>query len=331
MPLTPEENSQLSLSSLLALVNDPGWTNDRENWNRETYPVHAVRALLPAARAEFVEVMRGQLGRGDTLAALTIGEAPMPELKPDLWQLRGAPGTFGLSVRRALVALGQGHQITRELANDLTNLRGMDRLAAAMALEAMGPPADAHSVSALLSVFDQEDGTLLRFGFDALVSVLDLKAHTRVAGTSEPELRAPLQRYLLLAEQDMPSLRQLARTKLREIFERAWQGESPLALDIVYVPSADPALFWRLGTAMFNESVAVPLAELQMLRGHERTYAEALMAVSLERCWVPSVPALAALGARWTVPVLREAMQLPEADAEFVQLAVTALSTLEEP
>lgn len=320
---TPEQSAQ-ALAILLDQVASPV-----EIWRRETYDLGLVAQLLPSDRLALADVLRRQIAASDPYAALTAGRAGFHDLYEALWPHRASGGWFGLNVRRALLALGHGRHVVRELCQDLRAPGTMHRFAAALALASLGPPPDPIAVEALVEALDDPDHAVVKTAYEALLSVLDLASFARIPGSNEPELRSPLERYALLAQADLASLRGPARFALREIFQRALRGESAEALGLVYTPGVDREIFLRLGQSLYNPTATLPLAELATLRGGDKLYAETLLAVSLERCWLSSVGALRALGARWTAPAIRESMSLDLADDAYRDAATEALRMLE--
>lgn len=320
------EQSRGALAGLLEQIASPS-----EIWRRETYELGLVARLLPDDRATFGAALRHQIATGDPYAALTAGQAGFHDLLDSLWPHRREGGWFGLSVRRALVSLGEGRRVIPELVDDLRAPGKMHRFAAAVALESLGSPPDPAVVAALVAALDDPDMLVVKTAYEALLSILSLVPFARIPGSTEAELRSPLERYALLSRSDLVTLRGPARAALQEIFQHALAGDSAETLGLVYTPGADREIFLRLGQSLYNPTVPVPLVDLMALRGEDKAYAETLLVVSLERCWLSSLRALVALGARWTAPAIRESMSLDMADDAFQEAATEALRSLESP
>ncbi len=318
------EKSRLALAALRGQMTRPD-----ELWRRETYDVSLVQALQGPERAAFTEILGAAIDQGDALAALTAGQGQIAELTDALLRHRAAPGWFGLSVRRGLVALGAGRDVIDELCSDTRQSGAMHRFAAVVALGEIGAPLDAPRFEALLRAFADPDSTVSKAAYQELLRLLDLQRFARVPGTDTPELRAPLERRLLLTRSSLAALREVARAELYALFRAVFEGVSPDSLGLEFQPTVGREVFLRLGEALFDATRPIPLAELRALSGDERLYAEALLAKSLDRRWLPSVEALAELGARWVVPALRELAALDSQDEVVVAALRKALAFLD--
>lgn len=319
------DKSRLALAALRGQMTRPD-----ESWRRETYDLSLVLALQGPERAAFVEMLGAAIDQGDALAALTAGQGQIAELTDALLRHRAAPGWFGLSVRRGLVGLGAGRIVIDELCVDAQQSGAMHRFAAVVALGEIGAPLDAPRFEALLGALADADSTVSKAAYQELLRLLDLQRFARVPGTDTPELRSPLEQRLLLTRSSLAALREPARSELRNVFRAVFEGANPVSLGLEFQPTVGRDVFLRLGEALFDASKPIPLLELRALAGDERLYAETLLAKSLDRRWLPSVEALAALGARWVVPALRELAVLDEADGAFGVAARDAIARLEE-
>lgn len=324
MAYTAQETSAVLLQALQAQAADP----DRM-FGKETYDLAMVAALSPQDRAVLGRWLAERIDAGDPVAAMTAGAGRLVELTEDLLRHQAANGGFGLSVRRALVALGHGRSVLSLLVLDAQVASPVRRMAAVIALGDIGLPLDSDRLTALLTALGDRSYLVQKAAFDVLVELSGVTQFVHEPGTSNPDLRSPLRQRLLLVCSDLKALRLPALAEMQDLFVHLHRGESPQSLGLAYVPTVAPELFHRLGSALFNANLQIPLESLLSLSGQERRYAETLLAVSLARHWEASPPALVALGTRWVVPALREAMAVEPVEPRFVEVAGRALAELE--
>lgn len=310
------------LQTLLDELRDPSDLPPTQ----ETYDVSRARTLADEERKRYAAALSERIAAGDGRAALTAGQLGLVALVDTLRAATSTPGWDGLSIRRGLALLGDVGAIAL-LGKDLEDVGPMHRFAAALTLgeETIGDKAAAAKVL----IPHLADGAMHVQGqvFKSLVRALGLERYQRTAANDDVELRSPLQRLDLLLGSSLAALREPALAEMKTIAERVLRGDSPESLGLVYTESVPRDVMLRLGRSLFTQS-EMPLDEIEPLFGADRRYAEALIAKSLDRRLESAPPALARLGATWTVPAMEEAAgPLPKENA-FRVAAEAAIAKL---
>jgi hypothetical protein len=288
-------------------------------WNDETYDLALASGLSDAERATLVAKLIENAGLGDTRAILTLGYVQAVEALPMLRAAAKGNEPWAPTARRALVLLGHGAEIVREIAADAAHASAtMTRVAAVMCLAKIG---GAIAIAALERALADDDYTVRMLAWDGLVEVFDLDRFIRNPG-GKRELTTQIELLQVWLGSDFAAFVQMGVNEMRELTRQLAAGATPPSLGIAWAPNPAPEVFGRLRLALFDLEVAFPVDEIAGLTGVTRRWAETMIALRLEG-QDPRVPeALVRLGATWTLPVLEEVAR-SEAISPELRLKVT--------
>lgn len=289
--------SQDDLDALLSQLDDPSGLA----WNEETYDLARARHLDARERAAYVERLLEHAEKGDRRAILTLGELDAAEAIAPLLKLSGAQGAAASFARRALVRLGRGQEVVSEIAGDA--LRGPSPTVRAAAVINLGRIGGAAAFAALDAALDDPDAVVRQLAYEGLVRLFGLERYT-LGPRGTRELRTPLERMKLLIGSDLAALKQIGATELRDALQRLRSGATPDQAGLVWHETMPAPLRHGLGPALFDDTVALPVDDLLKVDGPDRRWAEALIAIALEREDPRAPDALARLAATWTLPAL---------------------------
>ncbi len=292
--------SQRDLQALLAQLDDSSGLA----WNEETYDLARASGLDPQERDQYVARLLAHADEGDTRAILTLGELDATRAVDPLLRISAAQGPAAATARRALARLGRGQDVVAEIAQDAT--RGPSRAVRAAAVMNLGRVGGATAIGALDASLEDSDAIVRQLACDTLVELFGLKQYT-LGATGERELRTPLERMKLLLGSDLEALAKIGAAELRDAIGQLQAGKTPAQAGLAWTGSMPAPLRAGLGPALFDDSVELPVDEVATVGGADRRWAEALIAVALERQDVRAPAALARLGAAWTLPALEAA------------------------
>jgi HEAT repeat protein len=289
-------------------------------WNEETYDLALAAALSDAERATFVAKLIENAKVGDTRAIMTLGHLDADEAVPMLRAAAKGQDPWAPTARRALVLIGYGPDVIREIAHDAVHAPAkMVRVGAVMDLGKLG---GGTAIAALREALADKDDAVRMLAWDAIVEVFDLGPLIR-SPEGKPELSTHLELLQVLLSSDLPAFVRIGVDEMRALIDRMSAGELPQALGLSWAPNPAPELFTRLRLALFDRDAEFPVDEIAELTGVPRRLAETMIALRLQD-QDPRVPeALTRLAATWTAPALEEiagsAATSPELRAALTQ------------
>jgi hypothetical protein len=290
------------------------------HWKDETYDLALAGCLSEPERATFIARLCESARVGDTRAILTLGHLRAVEALPRLRAAAHAELPWAATARRALVLLGHGGEVVRQIAADAVGAPAtMARIAAVLDLPRIGGPI---AIAALDQALADEDYAVRGLAWTGLVEALDLGRHIRDPA-GQLDASTELERLAALLSSDLAALVRLGVHGTREAIERLRAGETPSSLGIAWAPGPEPEVFGRLRLALVDPDAEFPVDEIARLSGVNRRWAETMLAFRLEAGDVRAPGALARLGATWAAPALVEvagsAATPPELSAELIR------------
>lgn len=284
-----------ALANFLAAMSQPA--------REETYPLLFWHQMTAAEQAVVEErlILRAQ-DLADDRAVATLAAVHSQKALPLLQELAQQQSGLGATARRGLLAWHGDPAAADAVAADLRAGTDFQRFAAARELGAHG---DAAAVSALLTALEDPDPLVRMETYDQVLRLTGLPTLTQLPP------QAPLQRLNLLLSTELRALHQPAASAIRDLVTAVQGGATLADLDLAYVPGGQPDLRSALVDALGEPDDPLPVAVILHAAGHDRAWAEALLAAQLqpEIADIRAPAALAALAAMWTVPALREAAE----------------------
>ncbi|MCB9736672.1 MAG: hypothetical protein H6745_29185 [Deltaproteobacteria bacterium] len=281
----------------------------------EIYDVAAFEALGESERQDALDALVERAEDGDGVAAQTLGVVGDDRVVHALEGIVARPDGARRAAMRALSRLGHGARFVPEL---VAELKQGGLYGSVNAVQQLGWIGTKEAFDGLLEALSARDSTVRSVAVDALLELTGLAASEKTAsGDDDP--RTPIGRLRLLLDADLAALATEAGAAFRDLFEKARGGADAKALDLVYDGGTD-GFREAFGKALRDPSAALPLDLVRSATPHDRAWAEALLAVALQREDERAPAALAALDASWAVPALDEARQdaiegFPFADA----------------
>jgi hypothetical protein len=311
-----------SLDLLLKQMDDPSTLS----WKDETYDLALAGTVTGADRQTFIARLMAAAKQGDARAVLTLGHVSAVEAVPDLLALGKTQQPLAATARRALVLLGRGGDVAKEIANDALRAPShMMRVAAVLDLPKIG---GALAIDTLQVALADEDATVRRFAWDGLVQLFDLAPHIQNS-EGKRELTTELELLKVLLSSDIAAFVRMGVDGMRKLVKQLAAGATPSSLGILWAPNPAPEAFDRIRMALFDPDEAFPVDDIARLTGVIRRWAEFMIAVRLQDqdARVPDV--MARLQADWTVPALEEVAQYPATPPELRDSLVKAIKTLQ--
>jgi hypothetical protein len=311
-----------ALDELIRELSDPSALA----WNAETYDLAGASILSPDDRAIYVKQLMEKAEQGDTRAILTLGHIKATEAIPMLKAAEQSRVPWALTVRRALVLLGQGAEYVNTIANDALHAESkMDRVAAILDLSKVGGITGIMTMQQALS---DADSAVRTIAWRELVKALDLEQHmvNPASGVLEKGSYLELLRDYLSSE--VSAFVKMASDEIRAIVRRLAGGESPEDVGINYVGDPAPHVSDRIIEAIVDSDVGYPVEEIAKLSGMARRWSEAALALRAEEKDARVPAALARLRAFWTLPVLEELAQSETMPSAYRQQLANAVSEL---
>lgn len=277
------------------------------------YDLDAFAAMTPDEQRAAIDGLEVRGVAGDRRAIETLGEVGTRESAAKLAEVLDQPDLRSAAVR-ARVRLLDDAATARVAGEQL--VADVDAVLTAMALAKTLRPA---ALPFLLAALDHPWHVVRAHIYDALIRRLDLEAYVRGRWS-------PLRVARLELSNELPSVRAVGATRLRDWAARRMEGESPqnLGLDVDPPPDADTDAFGR----SFAPDHPLDVAAARRLDGWRRTWALAFIAAAVERRDPRAPAALAELGdpvaARW----LDDALRTGATDDPFLRAARTARARL---
>lgn len=311
-----------ALDELIRELSDPSALA----WNAETYDLAGASILSPADRAVYVKQLMEKAEQGDTRAILTLGHLKATEAIPMLQAAEKSRVPWALTVRRALVLLGQGGDLVNTIANDALHAESkMDRVAAILDLSKVG---GITAIMTMQQALSDADSAVRTIAWRELVKALDLERYmvNPASGVLEKGSYLELLRDYLSSE--VSAFVKMGSEEIRAIVKRLAGGESAEDVGIAYFGDPAPHVSDRIIEAIVDSDVEYPVDEIAKLSGMARRWSEAALALRAEER-DPRVPgALARLRAFWTLPVLEELAQSDTMPSAYRQHLANAVADL---
>jgi hypothetical protein len=274
--------------------------NKEPDLGDETYDMGLYDALSLSekdiARDRLVDCVQTQ---DDSLALTTLAQLADPRATALARAWAARRDNKGFWARRALVRLGHGDEAVAGLVADLASGSRLQRFGALMDLARL-PTKEAFD--GLLSGLDDDDPLVRDRALDSLIErfgIGNLERHT----DGSLNLLSPLRREQLLLGSQIPPLHQRAASLLKDWFIALQRGVPADQLGLRYSGAGD-AFRDRVGAAVRGEITIIPCDDIRAASPHDRAWAEALLAVSLQG-EDPRLPAaLADLGVRAAVDAM---------------------------
>ena len=290
----------------------------------ETYDLARISDLDGNERTAYVAALVDHAEHGDGRAIMTIAEMGATEAVPRLERLAKQATPNGAIARRALMRLGAGTNVAAAVGADASQGGFAQRFGAVMDLARVG---GADALAAVERALADPDSVVRSRAFQSLLSLLGIERFAQDSA-GEVELRSPLRRLALLLSSDLPPLQKLGADALRAIASQLVAGKRPAEVGIEYHSETPADFAERFGGAVYDADRPLVLDEVRPLVGHDRAWAETILAVGLERK-DPRIPtALADLGAAWTLPAMRAAVVGLAPDDAFRRAVAEAESRL---
>jgi hypothetical protein len=309
------------LDALFAQLDDPSDIA----WNEETYDLARARSLDATERDAYVARLVKHIDEGDTRAMLTLAELNATQAIDPLLRISAAQGPVSAMARRALVQLGRGQDVVGDVANDA--MRGASRTVRAAAVINLGRIGGATALGALDACLEDSDAIVRQLACDNLVQAFGLHKYT-LNQSGERELRTPLERMKLLLGSDLSALVKIGADELRGAIQKLQSGQTPEQAGLGWSETMPAALRAAIAPALVDDTVPLPVDELAKVTGPDRKWAEALIAIALQRQDPRAPEALAKLGATWTLPALDAATATADSGSQFYRMADNARRAL---
>ncbi|HEY4176421.1 MAG TPA: hypothetical protein VGM90_06300 [Kofleriaceae bacterium] len=278
-------------------------------WNEETYDLADCSCLTDDEKAAFADKLLVAAHTGDARALLTLGYIGAPGASgTELFDLAKSKDPLAPVARRAMVQLGQGQSFVEEIADDAQHSPStMLRIAAVMMLAKLEGSA---AKMALLATLSDASDTVRSTAWDGIIAHYKLKPLI-----SDPQGVRQLQTYIeiwggyLLC--DAKSFIDLGADEMRWVVRYLDAGTPPATLSIAWHAEQAEDVLTAFRECLFDDAKPLPVEEINALTGFERRSLETLVAYRLEKFDPRAAPALAALSAVWTFPILAELSKAP--------------------
>lgn len=269
----------------------------------DAYDLSLARSLSSCERDLLIDELVKQGRAGDPRALMTLGYIDAKRAIPDLLALAGQRDRLSFWARRALVELGRGADVFDGLAHDAQRGSSLQRVSAYRDLARLGGP---DALSVIAQGLSDADALVRSQAFESLVSALGVTEYMQ-SPSGETEFNSPLKRIDLLVSSELTPLSAVGARQMQEIVARLTAGSSAQAAGIVYQQTAPPDFGERVAAALRDDQAPIPVDDIRRATGHDRAWAEAFLAVALERKQPRVVEALVDLGAAWTLPAMEAA------------------------
>lgn len=307
--------SNQALANFLAAMEQPA--------REETYPLIWWRQLNPGEQRVVEDrLIRRAADQGDDRAMATLAAIGSQRALPELEKLAQEKGFIGANARRAVLKLQPNPQNLQAVTTDLQKGSQQQRFTAARDL---GQQPDDAALTALLQALEDPDSLVRMEAYEQILQKLGLTPLMQDA-RGQVVVQSPLARLNLLLGTELRTLYGPAAEEIREL-ARAQEHKK-----LQYVPGNHPELKQKLTDALGDADVPIPVQAIAQAQGHDRAWAEALLAAQLqpEVADVRVPQAFVDLKALWILPVLLEAA--PQAEEQglkkFAQAARQAAEKL---
>jgi hypothetical protein len=291
----------------------------------DTYDLELVSDLSAHERRMAEDLLMVASQHGDSRALVTLGRLGTFRALPTIRaQVHHPTPWVRLSARRALVMIEGAPEVDAFVREALSQGTRLAKFAAVLDLARVR---GSDAFGTLLGALDDNDDLVRGRALESLVMRFGLEGLTRDPH-GESLLETPLATLESLLMSGLEPLWRKAAWVARSIFSELAIGKQPDDLDIVYRRTAPPGYRGVVVAAFEDEATPFDAWLIRREGGHDRRWAEAYLALQLERRSLRAVEVIRELELRSLRPTLEAAAARVDAAHPFAVAARAAAQAL---